>query len=66
MSNLSLNVIRGGYAIFSYKSSSRLGCLRHLTYSDTWVFKPDLDSSFSGSDLLEILNFINSIGGKPK
>lgn len=66
MSNLSLNVIKGGYAIFSYKAHARLGCLKHITYSDIWVFEPDPNSAFSESDLLEIIDFINSIGGKPK
>lgn len=65
MSNLTFNKIQGGYAIYSYKSSFRLGCLKHSTYAGNWIFEPTPDSCFSGPDLLEIINFINSIGGKP-
>lgn len=61
MSYLSLNKIRGGYAIFSYRSNSRLGCLKYRTYSGNCIFEPDSESSFSGSDLLEIVDFIKSV-----
>lgn len=61
MSHLTLNKIEGGYAVFSPKSDSWLGRLRYDTYRGVWVFDPNADSSYSRSDLLEIINSIKFI-----
>lgn len=61
MNNLTLNKIEGGYAVFSPKSDSWLGRLRYDNYCDMWVFDPNAGSSYSKSNLLEIIKSIKFV-----